>query len=227
MGLYDTVIVEGYKLKIPQEIESYLKAVGKELPNDFQTKDLSSSMGTYYIDKNGQMYFEYYEETGKRIKRDDFWKTWTDNRSFIERMFFKFKNKAIYNRPVSRTVPEYRKAKKKFTETHTFNFYTYEEIAERYIDIEYKAEVVNGKVKNIELVKYNLESISAAKKRKAEKEVFDKKMQESFEARKRFTSTWYYPILRETYNPFIFFLKLLIQKVCQKIISWTYRWTGV
>jgi len=226
MGLYDTVIIENLKLKTPPEVKQYLKAAERELPNDFQTKDLDSSMITYYIDGD-QMYMDHYVETGKRVKQDNFWEKWKDNRSFVERMYFKYKTKSLFNKPLSRTIPELKKIKQKYNGTHTFNFYTYEEIGGRYLDLEYKAEVVSGKVKKIEPVKFEIEGVSAAKKRKADREIFDKKMQESFEARKRFTSTWYYPILREVYNPLVFVAKNTIQWICQRIISWSYRWHGV
>ena len=226
MGLFDTIVIEGLKLKTPAEVKSYLQTADKQLPNDFQTKDLNNGMITYYIDANSQMHVEHYVETGKRIKRDNFWEKWPDNRSFLERLFFRIKNKSLDN-ALSQTVPEFKKIKKKYDGTHTFNFYTYEEIAGRYLDIEYKAQAVAGKVKKIELVKYEIESVAAANKRKADREVFDKKMQESFEARKRFTATWYYPVLREVYNPIVFAARSTVQWVCQKIITWSYRWRGV
>lgn len=227
MGLFDTVIIENLKLKTPPEVKTFLKAAQRELPTDFQTKDLDNSMTTYYINDNNQMYVDHYVETGKRVKRDNFWEKWPDNRSFLEKIFFRIKHKTLFDKPQSSTVPEVKKVKKKYNGTHTFNFYTYEEIGGRHLDIEFKAEVINGKVKKIELVRFELESPIAAKKRKADREIFDKKMQESFEARKRFTSTWYYPILREVYNPFVFVAKNTIQWVCQRIINWSYRWHGV
>ena len=227
MGLFDTIVIENLKLKTPPVVKDLLKEAGRELPNNFQTKDLDNSMTVYYIDKNSQMYVDQYVETGKRIKRDNFWSNWTDNRSFLERLFYRIKNKSLLGKPTSLTVPEFKKVKKKYTGTHTFNFYIYEEIAGRYLDIEYKAEVIAGKVKKIDLVRYEIESISVANKRKAEREVFDKKIQESMEARRKFTSSWYYPVLREVYNPFVFFTRSTIQWVCQQIINGLYKWRGI
>ena len=227
MGLFDSIVIENLKLKTPLAVENLLKEAGKESLADFQTKDLDNSMIVYYIDDKNQMYVDQYVDTGKRVKREDFWSNWTDNRSFLERLFYRVKNKSLLSKPAQLTMPEFKKVRKKYTGTHTFNFYTYIEIAGRYLDIEYKAEVITGKVKKIDLVRYNIESVADAKKRKAEREIFDKKMAESFAARRKFTSSWYYPILKETYNPFVYVTRALVQWVCNKLIAWSYRWRGV
>ncbi|NBP02057.1 MAG: hypothetical protein EBU90_18390 [Proteobacteria bacterium] len=227
MGMFDTIVIEGLKLGVSPEIRTYLKAAGRELPNDFQTKDLDNTLATYYIDSRGQMYVEHHVATGKKIKQDNFWSKWIDNRAFLEKVFLRAKNKTLFSKSQPRLVPEFKKIKKKYNGTHTFNFYTYEEIAGRYVDFEYKAETVNGKIKKIEPVRFKIENTSAAKKRRAEKELFDKKMQESFEARKRFTSTWYYPILREIYNPLVFVARNAVQWICQKLVNWSYKWQGI
>jgi hypothetical protein len=49
MGMFDTVIVEGLKLKAPKEVFSYLKTNNSEFPVEFQTKDLENFLGNYKI----------------------------------------------------------------------------------------------------------------------------------------------------------------------------------
>jgi len=56
---------------------------------------------------------------------------------------------------------------------------------------------------------------------------FKTNMEVSIAAKKEFQSKWYYPVLRETLNPAIYFAKILVQAGCNKIVNWTYRWHGV
>jgi hypothetical protein len=226
MGMFDTVRIEGLKLKAPREVTSFLSKNNVELPTDFQTKDLENVMGTYIIKKNNQIYVERYVPTGKKVARNDFFSTWTDNRSFVERLYYKCKFRKI-DQKESRLVPEMKKVEKKSDISSIFNFYTYEEVAGRLLDIEYTAEAIRGRIKRIKLTKWEIESESAAKKRKAEREVFDKKMLESFEARNKFKSQWYYPALKEIYNPIVLLTRLAIQGTCNFIVKQTYRWHGI
>lgn len=230
MGMFDTVVVEGLKLpKLPSTIESFLKKSNASIPNDFQTKDLENALLTFYIDSKGQIYEERRVATGKRVKRPLLWEAWKDNRSFIERMYFKFIDKKFLTSPYKelRTIPELKVVKKKSNITNTFNFYTFSDINGRYLDVEYKAEAVNGKVKSVILLKSELESEADSRKRRAANEEFDKKMIATVEARRRFVEKWYYPLLKEVYNPFVFFGKKAIQYFCTKLINWTYRWHSI
>lgn len=228
MGLYDTVVIEGLKLKYPAEVSSYIKRLKAPFPSEFQTKDLDNSLSTFYIKPDNKIYREIYKETGKRVKREPLWLNWQDNRSLLERLYFKIKGGILFkkNKP-SYTLPELKKSIIKSDLTSTFNIYSYDEVGGRYVDTEFCVIAVGGVVKKISLVKATIESEAHAKKRKADAAQFDQKMAASFEARRQFTSKWYYPILKEIYNPIVFFSKILIQNICNTIIKWTYRWHGV
>ena len=105
--------------------------------------------------------------------------------------------------------------------------YSYKEISERYLDISFEVKIVNGKVKSITQTSATIESILEAKKRKARNQEFENNMKEQFVRHNEFVSKWYYPILKETINPLLFFTRLAIQNICQKIISWTYCWKSL
>lgn len=226
MGMFDTVVVEGLKLPSPsKEVSKYLKDTGTELPNDYQTKDLDNSLSTYFIDKNGQLWYNELKATGKKIKRDPF-PLFTDSRSFLEKLYFNIKHRKL-NTAEARLWPEFKAVKTKTKLNCTVTFYNYEELAGRYVDIEYSATFINGKVKSVELVKSDLESVASAKKRKANDEAFYNKLKEDNQRRSEFRSRWYYPVLKEVYNPVVFFSKLFVQWACNKIVTWSYKWHGV
>ena len=229
MGMFDTVIIEGLKLEQPKEIAAYLKSIDAVITNDFQTKDLDNCLGTYKIDSSGQLFEATRVPTGKKIA----WKspafTFTDRRSVLEKLYFKIKNwkieKTIYprNRKIDETVEKFVKSKL----TTSFNIYNYCELGGRYVDLEYTITTINGKVTNIELVKGEVESASNAKARHKENESFNQRMAVAFAARKKLEAAWYYPILKETYNPLVFFTRITIQAICNAIIRSTYHWRGV
>ena len=80
MGLFDTVIIEGLKLKAPREVTSFLKSNNAEFPKEFQTKDLDSAMSVYTIKENGNIYIEERIPTGKKIPFNYPSWSWNDNR---------------------------------------------------------------------------------------------------------------------------------------------------
>jgi len=225
MGMFDTVVVEGLKLKTSTQVSSFLRESNSTLPSDFQTKDLENALYTYKIDKNGQTWVNTPIETGKRIPYKLFSSDWTDNRSFFERLYFKFKYRSLGNSP--KTRPEIIHKWRKTKTTNTIEMYSYKEINERYLDISFEVKIVEGKVKSITQTSATIESILEAKKRKARNQEFENNMKEQFARRNEFVSKWYYPILKETINPLLFFTRLAIQNACQKIISWTYRWKSL
>ena len=226
MGMYDTVIVEGLKLKTSKEVAVFLKANNAKLPSEFQTKDLENSLATYYINEAGQIFETVYKPTGKKKKYVDPFKDWRDNRSFLERLYFNVRNKA-YNSTEKTFVDERVPVKEKSKITQTFQMYTYTEIAGRYLDLSYNITAADGKVKSVKLGECSVESEEKANQRHKDDAEFKKNMEISFAARRAFQSKWYYPILKETVNPVIYFTKLLVQKACNKIITWSYRWHGV
>ncbi|NBP02478.1 MAG: hypothetical protein EBU90_20640 [Proteobacteria bacterium] len=228
MGMFDHVIIEGLKLpKLPAEINTFLKANDAALPSDFQTKDLDNTLSTYTIRENGQIYLTEYVPTGKKVPYEPLWKSFLDNRSFLERVYSNFKYGHYKYKPKSNLVEERKAIQTKVKLTDTFDAYMYHEVAGRYLEAEYEFTVTNGKVTKVRLLKAELEAEAVANKRKADDAELKAKMDASFEARRIFKSKWYYPVLKEIYNPFVFFSKIIIQALCNKIISWSHRWHGV
>jgi hypothetical protein len=226
MGMYDTVIVEGLKLKTSKEVASFLKKNDAKLPCEFQTKDLENFLATYYINEAGQIFETVYKPTGKKKEHVNLFKDWRDNRSFLEKLFFNIKNKA-HNSTEKTFVDERVPVKQKSKITKTFEMYTYTEVAGRYLNISYNVTAADGKIKSIKLGEWGIESEEKANERHVDDAEFKKNMEISFAARRAFQSKWYYPILKETVNPAIFFARILVQKACNKIITWSYRWHGV
>jgi hypothetical protein len=225
MGMFDTVVVEGLKLKTSTQVSSFLRENNSALPSDFQTKDLENALYTYKIDKDYQLWVNTPVETGKRIPYKPFFSDWKDNRSFLERLYFKFKYRTLGNSP--KTRPEITHKWRRTKKTNTIEMYSYKEINERYLDISFEVKIVEGKVKSITQTSATIESILEAKKRKARNQEFENNMKEQFVRHNEFASKWYYPILKETINPLLFFTRLAIQNICQKIINWTYRWKSL
>lgn len=229
MGMFDTVIIEGLKLpKLPRNIENYLEKNNSSTPNEFQTKDLDNILTTYFIDSKGQIFVEEYRLTGKKIPYDPPFKGWKDNRSFLERLYFKIKEKNLDRKyPQLKTVDERKTVRVKSNLTNTFLIYTIDEINNRYLELELSVLSIKGKVKDIKVVKAFLEKEKDAKKRKLQNLEFDKKFAKSIENRNNFRSKWYYPLLKEIYNPLVFFSSKIIQSLCNYILKNSYRWHGI
>lgn len=227
MGMFDTIVIEGLKLpKLPKEIDSYLKKNNHQGFKNFQTKDLDNYLGVYIFKNDGQIYQEVNKPTGKKKPYEPFTTKWADNRAFLEKIYYKFKNKSLLG-AVPRYVQETKRTLQKTKITTTINFYDTDEVNGRYVEVDYCAKVIDGKIKSITLVKAELEPENAAKKRVAERIQFDKKLEESFKLRRDFISKWYYPVLREIYNPFILFSRLSVQWLCNRILKATYKWHGI
>lgn len=226
MGMFDTVVIEGLKLpNVPKEIRDYLKSNNETLPSDMQTKDLDNVMATYTINSKGQIFETIYETTGKKIPYEPF-RLGPDNRSFLEKLYHNIKFSKL-----DRTLPKFTEErvpkKKKSNLTATFNAGVYHEIAGRYLDAEFEFVANKGKITKVKLLHCELESAKKAAERKARDAEFKIKMDASFEARRKLAASWYYPILREVYNPFVFFSRIIVQAACNKIIKWSYSWHGV
>ena len=220
--MFDDIHVEKLKVSAPKAIMQFLQLHGAEMPCDFQTKDLDSVMSHYTIQANGQMIVDEYVATGKTEPYVPI--SMTDNRSFLER--------AYYNRLFPRSKTPMRKKvlkkiQKKVDFTKTFVMYGGEQIAGRYLSIEYTVTVVKGKVKSMVYLKHDLESEKDAKIRNAQSAQFTLKMDQSFAAHRLLRSRWYYPLLKEILNPAIFFTRLLVQKICGKVMHHSSHWHGV
>lgn len=229
MGMFDTVVIDKLKLpNLPKEVTSYLKNNNASIPTEYQTKDLENCLLTYTIDSSGQIYLTEFKPTGKKIPYESPFKNWTDSRSFLERVYFKIIERRLDNKyPTLRKVEERKPVKVKTKLTNTFNVYSYDEIGGRYVELEFGIVAVDGKVKKVNILKSEIESEKLAKQRISEREKFEKNLSESIASRNKFRSKWYYPLIKETYNPFVFFTSKLVQKLCNKILSLSYRWTGV
>lgn len=146
----------------------------------------------------------------------------------MERIYFKFKNKNLEKKyPSLRLIDERRPKKIKTNLTNTFEIYTNSEINGRYVEVSYIIEAIKGKVDKIKLNQCVLEPLKTANLRKAEDKLFKEKLALNFEKNQKFKAKWYYPILKETYNPLVFFASKSIQTICNFIIKQTYRWHGV
>ena len=226
--MYDTVIIEGLKLKQPKEITAYLKAAQAESLKDFQTKDLENGLSTYTIDGKGQIFYIEYKPTGKKVPYTPLFSGWTDNRSFIERIYFKLQNKQLHKKhPAPKFTQERKAVKIKSKLNETFNIYAYTEVAGRFVDVEYQIVAKDGRVNKTSVVKWSIESEKDATKRIKRDAEWKANVAKDIAKHKAFAQTWYYPILKETYNPFVFFAKIVVQKACQKLINVSYRWHGV
>lgn len=227
--MFDTVVIEGLKLpRLPKEVTSFLSKNNVDVPVEYQTKDLDNCLSTYNIDSSGQIYLTEYRPTGKKIPYVSPFKGWTDNRSFLERLYFKFTQRKLDKKyPSLRKVDERKPVKVKSKLTSTFNIYSYDEVGGRYLELEFAVVAIDGKVKRITLSKHSIESEKSAKERINDRETFETKISASIEKRNTFRAKWYYPLIKETYNPFVFFSTKIMQKLCNKILSSTYRWTGV
>ena len=224
--MFDTIIVEGLKLKAPKEVTSFLKANNAEFPTEFQTKDLDNVLGTYKLNAKGDVYREERKPTGKKIPYDLPFKNWEDNRPWLERVYYKFKYKNHTKEEikfVDETKPVF--AKVKFT--NTFTMLAVEDVSGRSLVLDYEVKVIDGKVKSTKLVEWSLESEKDAQKRKQDNDEFLLQMDKTINKRRELRSKWYYTILKETYNPFIFFTRKAVQAACNALVRWSYRWTGV
>jgi hypothetical protein len=226
MGMFDTVIVERLKLKAPKEVTGLIKANNAEFPTEFQTKDLDNVLGTYKINAKGDIFIEERKPTGKKIPYELPFLSWKDNRSWLERVYYKAKYKEHKEEKIKlidETKPVFIKTKL----TNTFTMLAVEEIGGRRLFLDYEVKAIDGKVKSTKLLEFSLESEKDAQKRKQDDKEFVLQTDRVMAKHRELKSKWYYPILKETYNPFIFFSRLTVQAACNSIVRWSYRWTGV
>jgi len=222
MGMYDDVVVQGLRVSAPKAVMQFLQQHDAVIPNEFQTKDLENVMAHYTIQANGQIMVDAYVHTGKTEPYVPI--SMTDNRSFLERAYYNH----MFPRsktPVRKKV--LKKIQKKVNFTKTFVMYCGEQVAGRYLSIDYTVTAIKGKVKSIVYLKHDLESEKHAKIRNAQSAQFELQMDKNFAAHRRLKSRWYYPLLKEILNPAIFFTRLLTQKICGKVIHYSSRWHGV
>lgn len=222
MGMFDDITVEKLKVSAPKAVMQFLEQHGAVIPNDFQTKDLECILSHYTIKANGQMVVHEHVATGKTEPYVPI--SMTDNRSFLERLYY---NHAFPRSKVPVRKKCLKEIQKKVNFTKTFVMYCGEQVAGRYLSIDYTVTVIKGKVKSIVYLKHDLESEKDAKIRNAQSAQFTLKMDQSFAAHRLLRSRWYYPLLKEILNPAIFFTRLSVQKLCGKVMHYSSRWHGV
>jgi len=227
--MFDTVVIENLKLpNLPKDVQKYLDLCQATIPSEFQTKDLDNLLSTYIINNKGQIFVTEYKPTGKKISAVSFKTGWFNNRSFLERVYFKLKARGLnYKYPASRYVAERKPVLVKTSFTNTFEIYTNDIICGRYVELSFSITAIKGKVSKIELRGAKIESEKDAKKRIKQQEKWDTDNNIRQKKKHEFVSKWYYPLLKETYNPLVFFSIKIIQSFCHFIIKQTYRWHGV
>jgi len=229
MGMFDTVIIEDLKkIKVNKELGTLLKKTDSSLPNDFQTKDLDNVLGTYIIDKNNQVWEERYVPTGKKRPYEPLFKKWKDSRSFLERLYFKIKEKQLnYKYPSLQEVDELKSKRFKSKLTNTFSICAAKEIDNRSVWIDVTVVANNGKAVSFKTDKIEIESVKDSIERIKRDNIFKQNMEKAFEKKRVLASKWYYPIVKEIYNPFVFFSSKIIQYICNKLVTISYRWHGI
>ena len=226
MGMFDTVIVEGFRLKAPKEVTGILKANNAEFPAEFQTKDLENILGTYKINAKGDIFREERKPTGRKIPYEMPFLNWKDNRSWLERAYWKVQYKEDREEKI-RLVDETKPVFVKVKLTNTFTILAVEQIGGRNLVLNYEVKVIDGKIKSTKLLEWSLEAEKDAQKRRSDNEEFTLQIDRTFAKRRALRSKWYYPIIKEIYNPFIFFSRLAVQYICNALIRWSYRWLSV
>lgn len=226
MGMFDTVIIEQLKLNTPKVVSNFLSKNNAPFPTEFQTKDLECSLIKYRIDKKGQIYETIGKPTGKKVEWKNPFKGWNNNKCFLVRLYDNLKTPKK-ERDKKLFVDEIKYVEIKSKLSKSFNVYAYEEVAGRYLDIEYNVQASKGRVTRTKLVSWSIESEEDSKKRQQTNKEFDERFAREIARRNAFASKWYYPILKEIYNPIVFFAKLIVFKLCTKLSNWSVRWNGI
>jgi hypothetical protein len=230
MGLFDTVVIQGLKLKQPAELKNYLRQHNAIIDNDFQTKDLDNTLSTYYVKEDGQFYETILVETGKQIAWEPL--PFANQQPWLEKAFNKFLLSKYFNKysldyinkPRSNLHPERVPKIVKSKITQTIAIYEYREIGGRYVELEYELKIVDGKVKSHKLLQFNLEDEKEANERREQSAQRDKEWDLVHARRRDFQSRWYYPLFREVVNPLIYLAASLTRKLAEKVSSNTHRW---
>jgi len=225
MGLFDTVIIEKLKLEYPPEVDSFLKARNSELPADYQTKDLDCAMCLYKITEDGQLWKENRIPNGKKEKRKP-WPRFQQDLSFLERLYWDYKDNKL-EKKMDELYSEYEEGYdlvfEKDNSTVSADLYYYELIQDRYLTLDYRFVFVNGKVTQVTLTNYEIETDEQAQDR----EKRDKRLDEDLTARRKaylkLKSQWYYPLIKEVYNPGVFLLSKFLHYTAEKLRQLSYR----
>jgi len=230
MGMFDTIIIKGLKLKQPREVSSFLSGAKADFPSKFQTKDLDNTLSTYYIDENGMMTHTVYKPTGRLVKNKNKLPNFFcfNNSSFLEKIYNKYRFKRLDKKyPSPRLITETKPVVERCNSNSTFNVYSYDEIDGRFLSLDYKITTTNGQVTKAILTQWHIESEREAYRRKKRDQEWKQQTDQHYQQQQIFQSKWYYPILKEIYNPVVFFGKKILQYVGNNLIKLTYRWQKI
>lgn len=228
--MFDTVIVTGLKLKQPKEVAAFLKKAGANFPTEFQTKDLENSLTTYHVAQDGSMTHTVHKSTGRMIKnnREPFKPFPYRYSSFLEEIYNKYCYRQLNERyPTPHLIAETKPVTEKYTLTDTFHIYCYDEIDGRYLSLDYSFTANDGQVIKTTLTHWNIESEREAYRRKKRDQEWKQQMDQQQQKQQILQAQWYYPVLREIYNPIVFFGIKLLQCIGNNLIKLTYRWSKI
>jgi len=227
MGLFDTVIIEKLKLEYPPEVDSFLKERNAEFPNDFQTKDLDCSMAMYKITEDGQLWHEQRVPNGKKVKREP-WPRFKQDLSWLETVYWDYREKQLdkkMNALYSEFDEGYDLVFKPSNVTTTINLYTFELIQDKYLTLDYEVILVGGKVVSSRLTHHEIET----DEEKNNREIRDKELDENLTARRKalnkLHAQWYYPVIKEVYNPLVFLTSKSLQYIAERLKQLSYKLT--
>jgi len=224
MGLFDTVIIEKLKLDYPPEVKSFLEARDAKFPTEFQTKDLECYMGLYKIDEDGQLWVQNRKPTGKKIPVTHPAPFWENNYSFLEKLYWKAKNHSnLFKLADQEVTDEYEFVWEKDNSTVTAYLYDYILVKDKYLTLDYECIFVGGKLVSSRLKEWIIESDKDAADRAQRDLEYDIKWKKHSEERKKLVSSWYYPLLREIYNPLVFFIRLALQNTSSLLTNLSHR----
>lgn len=170
MGMFDYIQFE-YPLPLPVDPKGYKL-------DTFQTKSLDNGLNTYKVDKDGILWIEKREV--KYTERDKPTNNWYGNLPIIE------------------TVKTWWEP---YVTTITIEFYDYIMSVDDMYDysIEYKCEIVQGKLINVKLVNFEFTDNTERKKREAE---YTERNREYY----KFTQTNQYKYIYRPYNKTVSFI---------------------
>lgn len=228
--MFDTVIVTGLKLKQPKEVAAFLKKAGANFPTEFQTKDLENSLTTYHVAQDGSMTHTVHKSTGRMIKnnREPFKPFPHRYSSFLEEIYNKYCYRQLNERyPAPHLIAETKPVTEKYTLTDTFHIYCYDEINGRYLSLDYSFTANDGQVTKTTLTHWNIESEREAYRRKKRDQEWKQQMDQQQQKQQILQAQWYYPVLREIYNPIVFFGIKLLQCIGSNLIKLTYQWSKI
>lgn len=208
--MFDTVIIDGLRLDRSPQLEEFLQKQNAPFPQEFQTKDLENCLVTYKLDTNGQWYEHVRKNTGKKILWKNPMLDVTRDESWLEKLYWHLKLKKLDRSPL--WVDEHYYEYEKRNLTSTLNIYAYDLVGDRYMSLEYELKIVDGQLVSHQQLMLEYETDQQVKERYEREKQQDEKLNRLSQQRKKLLKQWYYPFLKQIYNPLVFFLRLGLQQ---------------